>query len=85
MENLIAFLLPTLIDVINRYIKNSDLRFWVSVLVCALVGTGLDYLTGGFSGFDAWAEQVMVVFGIAQLTYGAVYKNSTLQTIVRGQ
>lgn len=83
MQNLIAFLLPAIIDLINRKIIDTDLRFWISVLVCVLVGTLMDYLVGGFSTIEIWAEQVLIIFGIAQLSYGAIYKNSGLQKMLR--
>lgn len=83
MQNIIAFLLPALIDLVNRKISDTDLKFWISVLICGVVGTGMDYLVGGFTGIEAWAEQVLIIFGIAQLSYGAIYKNSGLQKMLR--
>lgn len=87
---LIAFLLPPLIDLINRRVVSPDVRFWVSVFVCALVGAGLNYLDTQFAfetlrvGFESLSQSILVVFGIAQLVYGAVYDESRLQTSIRG-
>jgi len=83
MQNLIAFLLPAIIDLINRKIVDTDLRFWISLTVCVLFATIMDYVLGGFSGVEAWAEQVLIIFGIAQLSYGAIYKKSGLQKMLR--
>lgn len=86
---LIGFLLPPLIDLINRKIVSSDARFWVSVIVCALVGAGINYIDTGFAfeslraGFDSLSASILVVFGIAQLVYGAVYNDSRLQSSIR--
>jgi len=84
MIKLVAFLLPALIDLINRKIISSDARFWISVLVCALVGTFLHYITSGFVSFDAWATDVLMVFGMAQLGYKAIYEGSNIQKTIRG-
>ena len=84
MLKLIGFLLPALIDLINKHIYDTDLRFWVSVIVCALVGTLLDYVMGGFTGIEAWATDVLMIFGMAQLGYKAIYKNSDIRTKIVG-
>lgn len=88
---LIGFLLPPLIDLINRKVANSDARFWVSVLACALVGAGINYLDTGFvfvtpkEAFDSISASVLVVFGIAQLVYGGIYKGSSLERSIQGE
>lgn len=71
MENvfgLIGFLFPPAIDLINRYVKNSDLRFWVSVLFCIAVGSLAAFLKGNLT-VDFVAMQAMVYVGEAQLAY----------------
>lgn len=88
---LIAFLLPPLIDLINRRVANSDARFWVSVLVCALVGAGINYIDTQFffatprMAFESLSESVLVVFGIAQLVYRGVYEGSSLEKTIQGK
>lgn len=64
----IGFLFPPAIDLINRYVKSSDVRFWVSVLFCALVGTGVAFIMGNFTP-DGIAEQALIFIGQAQLSY----------------
>lgn len=83
MENLIGFLLPALIDLINRHIESRDLRFWISVLVCSLVGLGLVALDTNLflgmtvqAGFEAVAIRAMAMFGIAQIVYKNGWENS---------
>lgn len=74
---LIGFLLPPLIDLINNYVPNKRARFWVSVIVCGIVGAGIEWvLTGGLLTFDGVSEQIMLTFGMAQLSYGALWENS---------
>lgn len=75
--SLVAFLLPPVIDLINNKISSSHARFWVSVLFCAVVGTGVEYvMEGGVLTFDGVSEQIMITFGMAQLVYGGVYEGS---------
>ena len=83
---MIGFLLPAFIDMLNRRIQDSDIRFWVSVLVCVVVGVGLVVLeTNMFSGLTAIAiaeliaVKSMAMFGMAQLTYKKLWENSDIR------
>jgi hypothetical protein len=81
MLKLIGFILPAIIDLINSKIQDSKARFWVSVLVCALVGAGVDFITrnGVYTGMtllqitDALSESALMVFAMAQISYKAVW------------
>jgi uncharacterized protein YqgC (DUF456 family) len=83
MLKLIGLILPALIDLINSKISESKTRFWVSAAVCAVVGVGVDFITrNGFAGYqgmtllqasDAVSESVLMIFGLAQLSYKAVW------------
>lgn len=90
MIELIGILLPPLIDLINRKVGNSDARFWVSVLVCALFGVAINFVQGdGFhyatmlAGVEGVSKTILIVFGIAQLTYKGIYEDSQLQKGIR--
>lgn len=86
----IALLLPAVIDLINRRVASSDVRFWVSVAVCGAVGGGLNYIDTSFVfgssklALESISTSVMYVFGLAQLSYGAVYQDSKIQKMIRG-
>jgi hypothetical protein len=86
MINFIGFLLPALIDLINRKVSDSDARFWVSVLVCSLTGIGVELLQSGFVFItaDPFIEEIMIMFGIAQLVYKGIYEDSKIQKAIRG-
>lgn len=77
----LALLLPVLIDLVNRKIADSDVRFWISVGFCAVVGVGFNWLETQFAfgspmfAFDSVTKTIMVVFGLAQLSYNGVWKN----------
>ncbi len=86
MINLIGFLLPALIDLFNRRIKDTDTRFWISVWVCIGVGSCLATLeTNGFKGLsiqdisELISVRSMAMFGMAQITYKQVWENSSLR------
>lgn len=78
---LVSFLLPPLIDLINRKILDSDIRFWVSVLVCALVGTVIEFVMNGFVfiGADPLIEEMLKTFAMAQLSYKGVWEDHSLR------
>jgi hypothetical protein len=83
MLNLLGLLLPPLIDLINRRIKDSDARFWISVGICAVVGTLITLVSSNlFAGLsisgavEVTAMNIISVFGMAQLSYGGVWKSS---------
>ena len=73
---LVGFLLPPLIDLVNNKIENGRYRFWLSVLVCVIVGIFVEWVMVGILTFDGVSEQIMLTFGMAQLSYGALWKNS---------
>lgn len=82
---LISILLPALIDLVNKRIANSDVRFWVSVAICAVFGAFLNFLDTGFKfatpqlAFESLTASVMTVFGIAQLSYKALWEKSEMR------
>lgn len=86
---LLSLLLPIVVDLFNRKIKDSDIRFWMSFLVCAVVGVCLNYVDTMWrfdtlrDGFDSVASSVMIAFGLAQLSYKGFYENSGLRASIK--
>lgn len=82
---LLGIFLPIIIDLINRKIADSDLRFWVSVGICAVVGIFLNFLNTSFHfetaliAFESISSSVMIVFGLAQLSYNALWSKSGIR------
>lgn len=74
---LVGFLLPPLIDLINNKISSSYARFWLSVLVCSVVGTFIEWVMVGLMTFEGVSTQILLTFGMAQLTYGALWNGSS--------
>lgn len=81
----LGIILPALIDLINRKIKDSDMRFWVSATICFLVGLGMNWLTTSFvftspmEAFSSLTSSALQVFGWAQLSYKAVWADSSVR------
>lgn len=86
---LIGLLLPALIDLINRKIADSDARFWVSVVICGIVGAFVNWLATGFNfvdamaGFQSLTASIMAIFGLAQLSYKAVWEKSGVRSALK--
>lgn len=78
MIELIGLLLPPFIDIINRKIKDSDVRFVISVIFCSIVGLVLNFLTNGnhFGDQTSIAKSILTVFGSAQLSFKMVWDDS---------
>ena len=87
----LALLLPILIDYINRKVADSDLRLWVSVGVCAVVGIGINFLQTSFAyatpllAFEGITSSIMVIFGIAQLSFHALWSKTNQHEEMRAE
>lgn len=79
MTDLIGFVLPFFIDIINRKISNSKARFIVSMLVCAVVALllNLDKLQSGDVG--SLLGSIGIIFTEAQLVYKAYWEKSKIR------
>jgi hypothetical protein len=88
---LVGIILPPIIDLINQFVTNKQMRFLVAFAFCALVGAGLNWIATQFvfmsvqSGFQSIATSILVVFGASQLTYNLGYSNSKVQQTIRGE
>ena len=79
MENflgLVGVILPPIIDLVNNKVASKYLRFWISVLICALVGTGIEWVIAGVLTPDSVSARILFTFGLAQLSYGALWNGS---------
>lgn len=87
----LALLLPILIDYIARKVADSDIRLLISVIVCSVVGLGLVWLDTSFVfvnarvAFDTITSQIMVVFGLAQLSFHAVWSKTDTHKELRAE
>lgn len=84
----IGILLPPIIDLVNRYIKDNAYRFLVAVLWCVLFGIALNWIETGFvfvdrvTAYQSLSKSILAVFGASQLSYTALYSGSRLQGLI---
>lgn len=91
MLKLIGILLPFITDVINRRFANSDVRFAVSMAVCAVAGIGVCAIeSSGFQGFltindtaNAISEDILSMVAISQIMYHQGYEDSSIHYLLR--
>lgn len=84
MWELTGLIFPPIIDLINRKIPDSALRFLVAILFCTVAGSIIYYFRGGvWTDFEAWAKAVLTVFGLSQVSYYG-YSETKLQSVIRG-
>lgn len=82
---LLGLLLPVLIDIFNRRIPDEDLRLLVSVIFCSIVGSFVNWLNTAFifatplDAFQSVSSSIMVVFGLSQLSFNAVWKKAPIR------
>ena len=72
----VGFLFPPAIDLINRYVKNSDLRFWVSIVFCIIIGVLVSWITGNLTPNEVF-KQASIFIGQAQIAYKLWEKTET--------
>ena len=88
---LLALLLPIGIDYINKKVSDSDARLWIAVGVCAVFGVFLTWLDTSFHfidqrfGFDYITSQIMIVFGLAQLSFHALWSKTNKHEELRAE
>lgn len=80
---LLGQLVPYAIDVINRYIPNSRLRFLVSVLYCLGVGVIISYEQLNFVTIESTLDTGVIVFTSAKFAYEMYYKQSQVHHKLR--
>lgn len=89
MLNFIGFVLPALVDLVNRRIDSKDLRFWISFAICSAIGIAVNFVeANGFSGYqgmtlleiaETLSKSAMMMFGIAQLSYKVGWEESEIR------
>ena len=76
---IIGAVLPFLFEFINRFVKNSNLKFLISLLLPLLIGVGISFNQLGFGSIEAILASGSIVFASAQSVYKLWFKDSGLQ------
>ena len=81
--DLVGFFLPPVIDIINSKVENSKLRYWVSMLLCFVVGVlvNLDKIKDP----QSLLANAALVFTSAQVTYHTYWEKSDVRAKMFGQ
>lgn len=86
MSELIGFVLPPIIDLINRKIADKVIRFWVSILVCSVVGLFVHIVKNQMIvGYEDLSKDIMYIFGIAQISYNGLWSNHMMLGEIRDE
>lgn len=85
MENIIGFILPVVIDYVNRYIPNDRVRYVVSVLICMGIAAAFTFreLTAG--SVDDFFKSALLIFAQAQTVYRLYWKTASIRSKVVGE
>ena len=88
----LAVLLPVIIDFINqRFANNSDARLFISILVCSIFGTFINWINTQFlfatplDAFNSVSASIMIAFGLAQLSFKAVWEKTDAHKELKGE
>lgn len=76
VQNYVGLVLPPLIDLINRRITNSTIRFWVSILIVFLVAMALHAGELVAGSPEQFLESAAIIFAEAQIVYHTWWKKS---------
>jgi len=79
LELIVGAVLPPVIDLINKYIKHSRVRYIVSIIVCLLLGVAFNYQNLDFTNILASGA---IIFAAAQTTYKTYWNTSKLRAVV---
>ena len=80
---LLGQVMPPIADTINRNIPNSKIRFWVSILLSAVVGVLLNINNLNFGNLDGIIYSSMLLWGSSQIAYKTYYEDSKVQSRIR--
>lgn len=76
MLNLIGFVLPPFIDLLNRKVPNSNLRYLISLAICLVLGALLNWQKLSVGSADGFFMSAGLIFAEAQSVYKLYWGNS---------
>lgn len=77
MEQFIGFFLPPVIDLINRNISNSKIKFWISMLISVVVAVIIKWQD--LNNFQEVLGSIGIIFAEAQIIYKTWWKDSGIR------
>lgn len=88
---LVGIILPPIIDLVNQFINNKQIRFLMAFSICAVFGVAVNWLSSQFifatpmEAFQSLSSSILAVFGSSQVTYNLGYEDSKMQDTIRGK
>ena len=84
IEVLVGAVMPVLIELVARYIKSTNGKFIVSLVLPLLSGVAINYNSLTWADADAVFASAAVVFASAQTVYKLYFRDSGLQKRLNG-
>jgi hypothetical protein len=88
VQNQHGWFMPVVVDAVNNHIKNSRMRFVVSVLLSVVVAGLLNYdqvfSIDSFSDAGVFMATVSLLFAQAQISYNLYWKKSEARKALYG-
>lgn len=75
-ELVVGAILPPFIDIVNKRVKNSNIRYVISLVACLLVGFLLNYQSMNIADLLGSGA---VIFASAQTVYKTYYAKSDIR------
>lgn len=82
LELLIGAVVPLVVEFINKYVKDSKLKFGVSVLIPVILGGVTNYSSIAAGDPEQVLASGALIFASAQTVYKLYFKNSKVQKMI---
>lgn len=79
MWNLIGFVLPPFIDLLNRKVSNSNLRYIISLALCLVISAVLHLNELQLGNAESFFASAGLIFGEAQTVYKLYWEKSEVR------
>lgn len=83
IDKWIGLILPPFIDIINKRISDSRIRFVVAALICLAVSVVTKWSSLVVGSVPDFLNSAAMVFAESQIVYGLYWSNSQLRTTMK--
>jgi hypothetical protein len=83
LEILAGQLMPILIDLVNKRVPNSKVRYVIAINACLILGALFNYDRLSLENIPKVLESFATIFTSAQTAYKLYYENSHVQAKIR--
>ena len=77
MRDIIGFILPPIIDLINTRVANTQIRFWISMAVCVVFAFAANIEEFASLDWNTILGKIGLVFTESQIIYKVYWEKST--------